>query len=419
MNRLFFIFLIFLLTVCDSHAQPGRVKTFDEKVKSVRLKIDGNAERPAVLQKGERLELSFDYIDPVVHRFTYRVDLLTFNGELTDELFDSEYVRQTEDFVPLDDAEPSEFTRTHYMHYRLTLPNTDAVPLLSGNYRISVFEDNDDSDEEKSPVFTADFGILDVKATIGIAVSTDTDIDRNRSHQQVSVKTLLRNVSVTDAEREIRLLVFQNRRFDNFVTAPAPSYIYNGQLDWQHCQALIFPARNEYRRFEIISSDHPGMGVDRVRKDGDWRDHHLIPDEKRKNYVFYEERNGLFVPRTDWEGDADLTADYVRVHFQLLSPEIPGAECLLQGHWTPAESAMPYRLNYNELNQAYEGAFLMKTGYYDYQYVFRSPDGAVSPSLAEGDFFQTENEYMTLLYHRPLGSRHWQLIGHSVLSFRQ
>lgn len=417
MNHLFIV-LFFLFIVCESHAQPGRVRTNDEKVQSVRLKIDGNAERPAVLQKGEQLELSFDYIDPVVHRFTYRVDLLTFDGKITNELFESEYVRQTEEQIPLDDAEPSEFTRTHYMHYRLTLPNTDAVPFLSGNYRITVCEESDDADEPRT-VFTADFGILDVKATVGITVSTDTDIDRNRSHQQVSVKTLLRNVSVTDAEREIRLLVFQNRRFDNFVTAPAPSYIYNGQLEWKHCQALIFPAGNEYRRFEIISSDHPGMGVDHVSKDGDWRDHHLMTDEKRKNYVFYEERNGIFVPRTDWEGDAELTADYVRVHFQLLSPEIPGAECLLQGLWTPAESIAPYRLNYNELTQAYEGTFLLKTGYYDYQYVFRSPNGAVKPSLVEGDFFQTENEYMTLLYHRPLGSRYWQLIGHSVLSFRQ
>ena len=371
-----FVVLFFLFIVCESHAQPGRVRTNDEKVQSVRLKIDGNAERPAVLQKGEQLELSFDYIDPVVHRFTYRVDLLTFDGKITDELFDSEYVRQTEDLIPLDDAEPSEFTRTHYMHYRLTLPNTDAVPLLSGNYRITVCEESDDADEPRT-VFTADFGILDVKATVGITVSTDTDIDRNRSHQQVSVKTLLRNVSVTDAEREIRLLVFQNRRFDNFVTAPAPSYIYNGQLEWKHCQALIFPAGNEYRRFEIISSDHPGMGVDHVSKDGDWRDHHLMTNEK------------------------------------------PGAECLLQGLWTPAESIAPYRLKYNEMTQAYEGTFLLKTGYYDYQYVFRSPNGAVKPSLVEGDFFQTENEYMTLLYHRPLGSRYWQLIGHSVLSFRQ
>ena len=67
MNHLFIV-LFFLFIVCESHAQPGRVRTNDEKVQSVRLRIDGNAERPAVLQKGEQLELSFDSMNMFIKR---------------------------------------------------------------------------------------------------------------------------------------------------------------------------------------------------------------------------------------------------------------------------------------------------------------------------------------------------------------
>ena len=54
----------------------------------------------------------------------------------------------------------------------------------------------------------------------------------------------------------------------------------------------------------------------------------------------------------------------------------------------------------------------MKLGVYNYQYVW-VPDGGqkVSTANTEGDFYNTENEYLIYVYHREFGARYDRLVG--------
>ena len=55
----------------------------------------------------------------------------------------------------------------------------------------------------------------------------------------------------------------------------------------------------------------------------------------------------------------------------------------------------------------YTGAFLLKQGYYSYYYWGTDGDGRSVVPLNRGDFYQTQNEYTVLLYHRsPVRSAH-------------
>ena len=55
---------------------------------------------------------------------------------------------------------------------------------------------------------------------------------------------------------------------------------------------------------------------------------------------------------------------------------------------------------------------------YLYLYV---PDGGTQGSTlpVEGNSYETENEYMILVYHRPFGGRYDRLIGRAVVKFEQ
>ena len=57
----------------------------------------------------------------------------------------------------------------------------------------------------------------------------------------------------------------------------------------------------------------------------------------------------------------------------------------------------------------YECGVFLKQGYYNYQ--FRQfVDGVGRTALTDGDFYQTKNEYLILLYYRQRGSRYDRLI---------
>jgi hypothetical protein len=59
---------------------------------------------------------------------------------------------------------------------------------------------------------------------------------------------------------------------------------------------------------------------------------------------------------------------------------------------------------------------MLKLGLYNYAYVWL-PDGAKKADLlpAEGNCYDTENEYLILIYHREFGSRYDKLIGYGRL----
>jgi hypothetical protein len=77
-------------------------------------------------------------------------------------------------------------------------------------------------------------------------------------------------------------------------------------------------------------------------------------------------------------------------------------------------------MDYQEESGAYEKAILLKTGQYNFQYIFLE-DGATKPTFkkTEGNYFEAENEYNILVYYRPIGARYDRLIGYKNLSSRR
>ena len=103
---------------------------------------------------------------------------------------------------------------------------------------------------------------------------------------------------------------------------------------------------------------------------------------------------------------------YALLYFE---PQLPGETVYVDGAWTYGQSAPPYALTYRPKAQAYEGAILLKQGYYSYQYL-QKKDNAVR--AVEGNFWQTENEYTILIYYCQTGSRYDRLVGWRTTSYR-
>ena len=398
-------------------APAQRNEILDERLHTLQVVVNDDPLLPPVMNLGGRnhVEISFDEFSHEYHRYIYKVEHCNADWTPSDEIFESDYLNGFNGET-IDDYEKSFNTTVLYTHYSLRIPNEYVSLKLSGNYKVTVY--NDDGDEPV-PVLTACFCLVEPGVGIGATISTNTDIDFNKSHQQLDLSINYGLTKVIDPHRELRTVVLQNRRWDNCVVNPKPNIQAANKIEFTHNRQLIFPAGNEYHKFEILDLHVPTLNVDRM----EWFDPYyhatLFPSRTARNYLYDEDQNGDFIIRNSDDYDVETTCDYVFTHFTLHSPQLPGGEVYLNGEWTCNRFTPQYRMTYNREKQAYEATALLKQGYYNYNYLF-VPDGSTTGDSGptDGNFYETENEYIILVYHRPTGGRYDKLVGYRRVNFK-
>lgn len=368
---------------------------------------------PVLLMNSEdQLLISFDELSHDYKRYAYRIIHCDKDWKRSD-LNELEYLEGFPD-NDIETYERSNNTLTLYTHYSITIPNERAQLKVSGNYALEVYDKNGTGET----LLTACFMLLENKVSIKASVTASTDIDFEQQHQQLRIEVNPLGWMFQQPESEIRLSIRQNRRTDNEVTTIEPSLINPSLLIYEHCKELIFEGGNEYRRFEITSYKHSGIGVNRVSFFKPFYNAELFEENARLGgYVYDQDQNGRYlIHNTDFEPD-ETESDYFLVHFSFPTA-IPMLEGGLYLHGDLVENRLNAnsKLLYNFEHKAYEKTLFLKQGSYNYQYLYRPTSGG-KPSLliTEGSYWQTENEYQILVYYRPVGGRYDQLVGFSEL----
>lgn len=353
-----------------------------------------------------RINISFDDLTHTYRRYTYKIEHCEADWTTSEELFQSDFAEGFTDGNTIDDIEESINTNTLYTHYSLTIPNEKCRIKLSGNYRLTV---TDDDTGEK--ILTACFMVLDPITNVSLEATTNTDIDTNKSHQQIGMTVGYNSLRVTDPQMQIKTVVLQNRRWDNAKINPRPQYLTTTGLQWTHNRQLIFEAGNEYHKFETLATSHATLGVDRISWDGENYHAWLYTDEPRPNYLYDEDADGAFYIRNSDNIENDRSSDYLYVHFTLHCPTPIKDKVYINGAWTYDKFCPEYEMTYNEEKRQYEGCVMLKQGYYSYQYLAVNDEGKTQIMPTEGSYFETENRYTALVYFRGQGERTDRLVG--------
>lgn len=390
-----------LLVPMMLHAQWFGCNT--DMINTLRAVAGGDWEKAPIITLGsdQTIEFSFDEMSHLYHRFTYTIQHCDAQWNPTD-LIESEYMEGFND-QPIDDWQNSLNTTFDYTHYTLTLPNRDLKLKLSGNYRLSIHEDGKE-------VAWFRFLVSENRQNLAATVSGNTDIDTHKAHQQIGMTVSLNGLNVSQPEQEIYTVVMQNGRFDNAVINPKPTYNSGGKLTYEHCRELIFTAGNEFRRFEVVNMYDNLRNVDRVSFHDPYYHANLNEDARHHAYTYDFDHNGRYLIRNSQASNSDTEADYLFVHFFLSSTPMVDGHLYVSGLFNGGNTTR-YEMQYNDLTNRYEGTVLLKQGAYDYQYLW-VPDGesAGQTRPTEGDWYETSNEYLILLYYRPRGSRYDRLI---------
>lgn len=414
MKRLKLLLLV-MVAVCAAGQRP---QVFDANIRSLMQECNLRQSIVPVLRMGtdDVLKVSFDDLMHNYRRFSYRIEHVG-NDFITNEgLFDSEFMYADDDFIVLEEYEQSFNTSVLYNHYQIMLPNPSMRPLLSGNYRLVVCVEDEEGDRQKA--FVSYFAVAEQVAGITLSATANTDIDFNATHQQLTLQVDHSALAVRDVSEDFVTVVVQNQRWDEARRLRRPTQQSARSMRWEHARELVFKAGNEYRKFEQQSVRYPGMHVENVRFYDPYYYTTLMTDLPRRHYIYDEDQNGKFVPRTDDSGNPDTESEYVWMHFSLQADSIPGVEMYLNGLWTCGNFSPEYRMHYNVATGCYEALVFLKQGYYSYQYL-AVKDGVGKTAAVEGDFHETENEYDVFVYYRKPGDRYDRLVGWRTASYRK
>ncbi len=384
-----------------------RQQIFSPRFKTLKVQNMDIFDAPPVMRLGseDRLEITFDEIGDDNSFLEYR--LLHCNADWQpSSLLDSEFLAGF-NAVRIEDYAFSTATFVHYVNYRIEIPNEETGILRSGNYLLQVYN----PDEPDETLLQARFRVSENSATIVSGYNARTDLGFNDSWQQVWATATVELGDGSNPYNDYRLEVTQNNDDRTRRTLPVPSRVNGNQLVYDHNPQLIFPAGNEYLRFESLSNQFAGMKVDSLRYEGTNYHVWLKPDYPRaeREYQFDRTQHGRFIVREYNSTDSNIGADYITVHFLLEMDRLPGAEIYVDGEMTNGLLTDRNRMEYDGTKGVYTLQLPLKQGAYNYRYLVKDLDGKVK-SL-DGDKWETGNQYEVSLWKRRPGDRADSLIG--------
>lgn len=387
----------------QSNARDTSTQIFHPDFKSLQVIDPNNLLGQPIIRNDKQIKIRFDELAETNRYLRYR--LVHCNSD-----WQPSSLSEIDFLDGFNEAEITDFrlsgnTLAHYVHYDLVLPNEDMRPLASGNYLVEIFDEEDPS----TTLLQARFMVDEAIAGLDLGVTSRTDYDYNQRHQQLSVKANLKGAKVENPYNDLKLILIQNGRENTRREIIHPLSVQSEAALYEHQKELIFPAGNEFRRFDIANTNYPGIGVESIRFTDPLYSALLKTDEPRidRRYVYDQDQAGRYFPAEIYSDDADINADYVETYFTLAMPR-QAEDVMIEGDLTVGSDPT---MVYDEGLGAYIKTLLLKQGMYNYRYITSAGENPI-----EGDLYETGNEYLALLYYCPPGARYDRLIGSAVIN---
>jgi hypothetical protein len=307
-------------------------------------------------------------------------------------------------------------TLMQYVHYQLMIPNDDVQLRVSGNYAVVVFEDSND----EHPILCRRFSITESLAVTRVMAGRARKTAYQDEWQQIDFTVHMANYRIENAYNDIKVTVLKNGQWHTARTGLKPLFIRQNELDYRYVdETLLFHAGNEYRPLDLKSTRYSSTRMAAIEFERPVYHFYPYTDQPRdvSRYLYYEDFNGKYAIQVEKVNRPDTEADYVYAHFALqASQPFADGQVYVMGDFCNDACTKDNLMAYNPDRQQYEAAILLKQGYYNYKYAFlpfKKP-AVIDDTMLEGNFYDTENDYIIYVYHRGRSSRYDRLIGISV-----
>jgi len=417
MTRSLVFILLFLSSVAQLSASDHDSinytnHVFDQRIKTVQLyKVGWNLSYPIMkLNSNEKLVLNFDLLGDQPETYYYTFIHCDKDWKKSD-IFPNDYLTgYTEN--PVEDYVNSFNTTVSYFHYNLSFPNDRVNISKSGNYVLEIYP----ADKPEEPAITQRFTVTEDAVKIKVTAHRPQMTKENNTHQQVDFIVNYTGITINDSYKDLFAFVLQNGRWDNAKMNLKPESFGNNELNYNSLSDKnIFQGGNEFRYFDIKSIRYKTEYVKRIDFANPNYNVYLFPSENResKPYFYNQDFNGKYYIAFQEGKKPEIESDYVYVYFTLPSDQmVSGGKMYISGslnNWTFDKNNL---MTYNPERREYECTMILKQGWYNYEYVFLK-DGQTNgtASLFEGSHYETENDYVVLIYYRNPHDRYDRVIG--------
>jgi hypothetical protein len=411
-----FVFIFKIISTEGQQTNPDSVlysnHIYNDKIKTVQLYKDGwNLSYPIIkLNSKEKLVLNFDLLADQPEAYYYTFIHCDKDWKKSD-IFPNDYMTVNGE-TQVEDYANSFNTTVSYIHYTLSFPNDRVNLSLSGNYILEVYPDG----KQEEPAITQRFIVTEDATKIDITIHRPQMAKENNTHQQVDFIANYTGLTINDPSRNLFVFILQNGRWDNAKRNLKPDFNGNNELKYNSLlDKNIFQGGNEYRYFDIKSIRNKTEYVKKIDFVNPNYNVYLYPSDNRefKPYFYWQDFNGKYYIAFQEGKKPEVESDYVYVYFTLPSDQlISGGKMYISGglnNWAFDKNNL---MTFNPIRKEYECTMLLKQGWYNYEYVFMK-DGEINgtATLFEGSHYETENDYIVLVYYRNPRDRYDRVIG--------
>ena len=383
-------------------------------IKSIQLSSSQNGVFAPIIPINGSLNLSFDDLEADEKDYYYKIEHCDKHWK-TSDLVSTEYVRGYAE-EQIRDYENSFNTLQDYTHYKLQIPNKNTRLRISGNYRISILDEDDET------VFTRYFTVYEPVTTVGVSVHRSRDVTYIDTQQSVQFSINHPGFRINNPREEIYPVLLQNNDYSTQITDLKPQFIRGDQLLYKYDKETAFWGGNEFLNFDSKEIRLTNMNIGKVVSGKKLYHTHLYFDKERANmsYTYYPDVNGNFVIRNVNSEDSSTEADYSWVHFTLNVYEAyPNKEVYVYGNFNNYQLTDEHKMTFNPKTGHYETVILLKQGFYNYNYITLNDTDEINTTEINGSFDETENEYVLLVYYSKFGSYYDRVIGYGQGSSKQ
>ena len=407
--------LLFIVLSITTFAQIEGIQyddaIYDEGIHAVQFHVTDFPLTQPIIELGEdsSFTVSFDDLNEQIRDIYYTIIHCDMSWQPSD-LNNMEYIDGFDE-DQLDDSDFSSNTLTEFTHYEFELPNDNMRWTKSGNYILVVYT----TDGDKLPLFTRRFMVVDTKSKIDTELMRAANANKVRTHQEIDFVVTPYNLKMREPRNELRAIVLQNGRWDNAVTDIPPYSINRDKVIFDYQDRVSFPAGKEYRFLDLRSFRFRGEGIATIEEYEDVYEVTMIPDIDLSpfSYQYFRDINGSFTLGNIDEQNDPLRTDYGLVLFSV-KRDVPfyDKDVYRFGKLTDWQIKEKFKMAYSEKLGLYAVDVLIKQGYYNYTYALvDKKTKEVDTTFFDGNWFEAENDYTILLYHRPFGARYDQLVG--------
>ena len=400
------ILLISLLFSTLFFGQGAKEQEPPFNIKTISFTVNGNNVIP-FFRLGETFELRFDDLYGDEADYYYTITQYNYDWSAPSDLAKVEYLNGM-DNQRIITYENSFNTLQLYSHYTQVFPNRFNQITKSGNYLITVLND------ESEIIFSRRVVIYEEQVSVGLLVRRARDFDSINEKQNIEMTINYGDRTLQNPIQNVKVTIFQNGNWKNSISNVKPQYTLGSELIYRYNKETQFWAGNETYTIDNKIIRATNNTVAQVTSGDNIYNTYLYVNTPRKNqpYTYFPDINGNFFIQNANATNSQIQADYSWVYFALNTPNMLDKNIYIVGMFNNYALTEEFKMEFNKNSGLYEKPILLKQGFTNYQYVVTDKSGNIDNENAiDGNFFQTENNYTAIVYYKGNNERYDRVIG--------